>query len=63
MRSENCKSMVVRIEEIGNFKILMFTHAGQPAVYHDAVTAELYCAQLRGQHPDYRFAVIDFQVL
>lgn len=57
------KSVVVRVEPIGDLKMLCFTERGEPAIYADSGPAEMYCAHLRDRYPDYRFAVIDFWVL
>ena len=57
------KTMVVRVDEIGELCILCFTDGGQPAVYEDAETAELHAIHLRFAHPGYQFKTLDFLVL
>lgn len=63
MSKRDYRSVVVRIEDIGDLKVLCFTDAGQPAIYCENGYAEQHAAQLRDRHPGYRFAVIDFLVL
>lgn len=55
--------MVVRIDDIGELKVLCFTLGGEPCVYRDADAADQCLQQLRAKHPHYTFDVLTAQVL
>ena len=63
MKDQPKFSVVVRIDPIGDLKVMCYTSTGVPAIYADAVSAEVHATQLREAHPDYIFRAIDFKVL
>lgn len=54
---------VVRREDMGDLKVLCFDEMGRPCIYADESDAELQAAKLRSKHPDYRFGVLDSDLL
>lgn len=63
MRQVHTVVNVIPLGTAGTVTAIMFTDAGEPAIYNDTPAAELHCAKLREQFPFGTFRVITAQVL